>query len=296
MTGITLKSPSIFPPGTNVSAYPVSNWPAHVLQPSGAPVGSAAANGGPVAVASDGTLAFPSLAVGTYWAVGQVGSTYRYAKITVGQDLDPSHDVEHASLVDAKGDVLTATADNTPARVAVSGTDGRVFQEDSTQATGNKFGKVLETAMETAGNGLAKGAFSAYRHAALNIAANGVATALAADTEDLDVSNWFDTATGKYTPQVPGYYRIAGMAIVVAIAAFKQVYVMLYKNGAAYKTGSLSPQSGGAGNAGSSGSWIAQANGTTDYFELMVFQTDTVVRALSVDFSNNFCGELIGRS
>jgi hypothetical protein len=39
------------------------------------------------------------------------------------------------SLVDAKGDVLTATADNTPARLAV-GTDGQVLTAASGQSTG----------------------------------------------------------------------------------------------------------------------------------------------------------------
>lgn len=42
------------------------------------------------------------------------------------------------SLVDAKGDLVTATADNTPARLAV-GSNGQVLVADSAQATGLKY-------------------------------------------------------------------------------------------------------------------------------------------------------------
>ena len=48
------------------------------------------------------------------------------------------------SLVDAKGDLLTATADNTPARLAV-GTNGHVLTADSTTATGLKWASAAPT-------------------------------------------------------------------------------------------------------------------------------------------------------
>ena len=55
------------------------------------------------------------------------------------------------SLADAKGDILTATADNTPARLAV-GTNGQYLKVDSTTATGlawaaigTKIGQVVNT-------------------------------------------------------------------------------------------------------------------------------------------------------
>jgi hypothetical protein len=43
------------------------------------------------------------------------------------------------SLVDAKGDLLVGTADNTLARLAVGGTNGHVLTVDSTETTGLKF-------------------------------------------------------------------------------------------------------------------------------------------------------------
>ncbi len=45
------------------------------------------------------------------------------------------------ALVDAKGDLITATADNTPARLAV-GSNGQALLADSTQSTGLRWGSV----------------------------------------------------------------------------------------------------------------------------------------------------------
>lgn len=46
------------------------------------------------------------------------------------------------SLVDAKGDLITATADNTPARLAVGATNGHVLKVNSSTATGLEWGAV----------------------------------------------------------------------------------------------------------------------------------------------------------
>jgi hypothetical protein len=51
--------------------------------------------------------------------------------------FDDSNAIQN-SIVDAKGDLISATADNTPARLAV-GTNGHVLTADSTQSTGIKW-------------------------------------------------------------------------------------------------------------------------------------------------------------
>jgi hypothetical protein len=50
-------------------------------------------------------------------------------------------DAAQQTLFDAKGDILAATADNTPARLAV-GPDGRVLVADAAQSAGVKWGQV----------------------------------------------------------------------------------------------------------------------------------------------------------
>lgn len=69
--------------------------------------------------------------------------------------LDDPNAIQN-SIVDAKGDIITATADNTPARLAV-GTNGQTLVADSSTATGLKWaaaaggGKVLQVVNATYG-------------------------------------------------------------------------------------------------------------------------------------------------
>jgi hypothetical protein len=105
----------------------------------------------------DGALAIRTLgsAIDTSLVDLKGGTTGQVLSKTSNTDMDftwvtsdDANAIQNA-IVDAKGDLITATAADTPARLAV-GTDGHVLTADSTTATGLKWaaaaggGKVLQ--------------------------------------------------------------------------------------------------------------------------------------------------------
>lgn len=152
---------------------------------------------------------------------------------------------------------------------------------------------VREAMMATGAPGLAKGSFSAYRNAAQTVT-NG--NAVLFDTEEWDVSNWFDPVAARYMPQVAGYYRLSWcVTLNGALAADTFAMAALYKNGVEHRQGQMVFQRGTismrlVGTAG------VQANGVGDYF--------TVVLSVGVASApiqpgaafTRFDGQMVGRS
>jgi len=151
------------------------------------------------------------------------------------------------SIVDAKGDLIAATAADTVARLAV-GTNGQVLTADSTAATG--------LAWATASGGSAP-AFQAYLGSNQS-GSDSVAMKLNIDTEVFDSDSWYDTSTYRYTPQKAGYYQFT---IQGSSALIHTIYV--YKNGSTQFNviGYNSYQS-------FPGSKMVYMNGSSDYVEL----------------------------
>ncbi len=106
---------------------------------------------------------------------------------------DDSNAIQNA-IVDAKGDLISATAADTPARLAV-GTNGQVLTADSTTATGLKWA----AASATSGP-----AFRANRTANYSISQN-TWTKVNYNEEDFDTAGNYDPTTNyRFTPTTAG--------------------------------------------------------------------------------------------
>lgn len=151
----------------------------------------------------------------------------------------------------------------------------------------------LNGALDEANMAVPKGLFYAYRNGALSLANAGVALF---DSERFDTSGWFDTSTGRFTPQVAGYYRLSWCLRLGVAGDTFNVLAVLYKNGAVHADGACLravPSSAVA----SSGSAVVQANGTSDYFDVRLVHDYAGTVGLEPGAAASYlCGELIGRS
>jgi hypothetical protein len=144
--------------------------------------------------------------------------------------------------------------------------------------------------------GLAQGTFSAFRNAAVSLATAGI---IVFDTEEFDVSGWFDTTTGAFTPQVPGYYQFSWVVTPQPNLSVADTFwrADLYKNATRVKNGQVGFQRGTAVAINSIGTAIAQANGTTDAFTVGIAHNVGSAMAIRTGADGTlFQGSLIGRS
>lgn len=112
-------------------------------------------------------------------------------------------------------------------------------------------------------------AFSAYGSANQTIATSTY-TKVAYNTEEYDLGSCYDHATNyRFTPNKAGKYQI-NAACVVNGASSGGAWIMLYKNGSIYKTGMFTPNS--LETLYITLNCLADANGSTDYFEIFVWQ------------------------
>lgn len=189
---------------------------------------------------------------------------------------DDSNAIQNA-IVDAKGDLIAASAADTPARLAV-GANNTVLTADSTQSTGMKWASPSGPA------------FSAYLNGDQALT-DGVATKIAYNAEDFDTDGCYDPTTNyRFTPTKAGYYQISVTTFGSSVTNTR-TFSRLYKNGSNYVTMFDTIPTAGEVNAQFSGAALVYMNGTTDYLEVYIRMTGTTLKAVgSNSTENKFAG------
>ena len=170
---------------------------------------------------------------------------------------DDSNAIQN-SIVDAKGDLIAASANDTPARLAV-GTNGKVLVSDSAETVGMKWGYASDLGVNL-GNGDQS-------------TTNATEKVLAWDTEFWDTSGFHSTTTNTSRITIPtglgGRYCLSGFLVFPANATGAR-FAGIRKNAGGYDF-----ISSGAGN----GTYSTYVNFNViyeavagDYFEVVAFQ------------------------
>jgi len=159
---------------------------------------------------------------------------------------------------------LTQSADNSGVLQLASGT-GNLVTIPSVTGTAMVSGNIP--------------AFSAYAGSTQTLTSS-VYTKIQLNTETFDTNSCFDNSTNyRFTPTVAGYYQINANIYIASGGVIGYILSAIYKNGSAYKY-SLAYYNSTFGNGGCPVSDVIYFNGSTDYIEYYVRQTNNSAAAL----------------
>jgi hypothetical protein len=131
----------------------------------------------------------------------------------------------------------------------------------------------ITIAAQTGTLNVAGPAFSAWQSTNQTTLVASTWTKLIFQTKEFDTASAFDSTTNyRFTPQVAGYYQVNGCW---QAAASNTMYINVYKNGTAYKSGTF------ATAITATISSLVYLNGSTDYIELFCQSNVTATFASS---------------
>ena len=180
----------------------------------------------------------------------------------------------------------TSGADITFKLPVADGTNGQALV---TNASG-------QLSFATAGedNPCGTGLFRANVSSAISIANNSWADPVIYQTEDYDLEGWYNTTTGKYTPQVAGYYRFEGHILMSNFGStWAEIWVRHQKNGSDYAEFVGNSPNNGA-YEGIFHSSIVLMNGSSDYFNVRVLNqngdggSDNILASTNYNWINGY--------
>lgn len=168
------------------------------------------------------------------------------------------------TILNAKGDLIVATAADTPATLAV-GSANQVLTVDSTTATGLKWATTSSTPTFVG--------CSVYKNATQSLS-NATQTAVTWQVEDFDTDGFHSTVSNTSRMTVPtgkdGKYLIT-VSIGYAFNASGRRAINFYKNGSSYKSLFQVPPLGGSGSTVLTASCVLSLV-ATDYVEIYAYQ------------------------
>jgi hypothetical protein len=152
------------------------------------------------------------------------GTTGQVLAKASGTDMDFSWvAIDPLVILDAKGDLITATAADTPARLAV-GTNGQYLQADSTASTGLKWATVSSSPTFVG---------CSLKFGANQTLSNGTNLLVAFDQEHFDTNGFHDNATNNSRITIPASYggKYLITANISTSAWNNDSRVSIFKNG-----------------------------------------------------------------
>ena len=198
---------------------------------------------------------------------------------------DDSNAIQNA-IVDAKGDLIAATAADTPARLAV-GTNGQVLTADSAEATGIKW-STISTSPTFVGCSLIKSSGT-------NSVSNATWTAVNWPAESFDTNSFHDNSTNTSRITIPsgkaGKYSVTGFIQWDENTSGTARYLAIYKNGVSVFYTTTTPS-----NAYPCGFIFTTLDlSVSDYIEMFVYQDSGSTRTFyTATGSGNFTATYLG--